>query len=168
MTPITGFAIVWLKLTGEKMDAAEVDFEPGLNVIWGASDTGKTFILSCIDYMLGAQIPPKAIPELTGYTTAHLAIKDRAGKKRVFERGLKGGDFTVYDADGEAWAVSNPQTLLSKADPRRNDTISHLLLSTVGIAGATILLNQSGKTRKISYRDIAHVTLIHEQRIIAE
>lgn len=49
-----GFIILKLKLTGKDIPTAEIDFKRGVNVITGASNTGKSFILNCIDYMFGA------------------------------------------------------------------------------------------------------------------
>ncbi|WP_437648386.1 ATP-binding protein [Sorangium sp. So ce362] len=169
MTTRSGFRLSWLRLTGPAVRPAQIDFEPGLNVIWGASETGKSFIFSCIDFMLGREAPPKKIAELDGYTTAWLAFTERSGKQRVLERGLQGGDFRLFAAQGREWTLSNPQLLHPEHDPTRTDTISHLLLSAAGIEDAIILSGViKSATRQLSFRDIAHMTLIHEERIIAE
>lgn len=170
MSTDTGFYLAWLRLTGTGADPAEVKFEPGLNVFWGASETGKSFIFTCIDFMLGRSTPPKTIDELDGYTTGWLGFIERAGKKqRVLERSLKGGDFLLYEADGKDWTLSSPQTIAAKADPDRTDTVSHVLLSTAGMEKA-VLLSAKGKatTRQISFRDVTHATMVDENRIINE
>lgn len=166
----TGFYLCWLRLTGPAVDPAAVPFEPGLNVIWGASETGKSFIFACIDFMLGRSTPPKNIVELDGYTTGWLGFIDRDGKKQhVLERDLKGGDIRLYEANGTDWSISNPEVLLGEHSPTRADTVSHLLLSTARMETA-VLLSTKGrvKTRKVSFRDIAHATMINEDRIITE
>jgi hypothetical protein len=170
MTTAAGFYLAWLRLTGPKVEPAEVTFEPGLNVFWGASETGKSFIFTCIDFMLGRATPPKNIDELDGYTTGWLGLVERAGQKqRVLERGLKGGDFRLYAVDGKHWRLSSSETLHPEHSPTRTDTISHLLLSISGLETA-VLLKAKGKatTRQISFRDVAHLTMIDENRIIAE
>ena len=43
-----------LSLTGPDKDQASVTFGHGLNVIYGASETGKFFIVEVLDFMLGA------------------------------------------------------------------------------------------------------------------
>ena len=55
---ITGFQIRQLTLVGRGVPNAEVQFREGLNVVSGPSDTGKTFIVQCIDYMLGGKDLP--------------------------------------------------------------------------------------------------------------
>ena len=71
---ITGFHIRRLTLVGRDVPNAEVQFKQGLNVVSGPSDTGKTFIVQCIDYMLGGKDVPEAIPEAAAYETARLAL----------------------------------------------------------------------------------------------
>ena len=46
--------IRFLLVTGPNTEPAIVEFGPGLNVIHGGSNTGKSYILRLIDYMLGA------------------------------------------------------------------------------------------------------------------
>ena len=168
MSSHTGFNLSWLRLTGPDLEPAQIDFRPGLNVVWGASETGKSFIFSCIDFMLGAETPPKNIDELKGYITVHLAITDHAGNQHVLERGLQGGSFRHFDATGDDWTLSNPQVLFPAHDPARTDTISYLLLSAAGIEKAVILTGiGKGETGQLSFRDVAHMTLIDEERIIA-
>ena len=48
-----GFYLEKLVLTGEDVEPAIVEFEKGLNVIYGPSDTGKTYIFQCIQFLLG-------------------------------------------------------------------------------------------------------------------
>ena len=59
---VTGFQIRRLTLVGRGVPDAEVTFKEGLNVVSGPSDTGKTFIVQCIDYMLGGKDMPEPIP----------------------------------------------------------------------------------------------------------
>ena len=170
MSTAAGFYLSWLRLTGPEVKPAEVTFDPGLNVLWGASETGKSFIFSCIDFMLGKSTPPKKIDELDGYTTGWLGFIERAGnKQRVLERSLKGGDFRLYATEGKDWQLSSPETLLGEHDPTRTDTISYVLLSTAGMEKTTILTSKDkGAIRQLSFRDVAHATMISESRIIDE
>ncbi|WP_313255989.1 hypothetical protein [Stenotrophomonas sp.] len=49
------------------MDATET-FEPGGNILAGESDTGKSYLLHCVDYVFGADELRKRIPEAEGYS----------------------------------------------------------------------------------------------------
>ena len=67
MNDETGFFIESLTLKGSAKTDAQLTFGDGLNVVSGASDTGKSYALSCIDYAFGASSPPSPIPEAAGY-----------------------------------------------------------------------------------------------------
>ncbi len=64
----------FLLITGPASESAAVDFGPGLNVIYGGSNTGKSHVLRLIDYTLGAKDPPEPIPEQAGYDLVHLGL----------------------------------------------------------------------------------------------
>src|SRR5689334_2636278 len=61
-----GISLHFIRFRGPKKPDAEFKFAPGLNVLWGASDTGKTFLVESIDFMLGAGDALKDIPERQG------------------------------------------------------------------------------------------------------
>jgi hypothetical protein len=56
----------FIRFLGPNKEPAEFVFNDGLNILWGSSDTGKTFLVQAIDYMLGAGGLPRDIPEKMG------------------------------------------------------------------------------------------------------
>src|SRR5690606_42095726 len=72
---MAGYIYNELRLTGINKKDAIIYFKPGLNVISGPSNTGKTFIFDCIDYMLGSSDKLRNIPELKGYSNIILEIE---------------------------------------------------------------------------------------------
>lgn len=40
-------------LTGSGVETSGVDLTPGLNIIYGPSETGKSYITKCIKFMYG-------------------------------------------------------------------------------------------------------------------
>ena len=71
----TGIQIQSLAFHGPDKPPAVIRFQDGLNVIYGASDTGKSYIVEAIDYMSGAKGPLKDIPQAVGYDQILLALK---------------------------------------------------------------------------------------------
>ena len=55
---------------------SEVSFRSGLNVLCGASDTGKSFLAESIDFMLGGS-ELREIPERTPYDEIQLDLESR-------------------------------------------------------------------------------------------
>ena len=158
-----GFMLRRLTLAGAAdLPNAELNFARGLNVISGPSDTGKTFIAQCINFVLGASSPPKEIKEASKYTLVFLEIESRSTSKvYILQRALRGGGIRL-STDGEADRI-----LGEKHHPDRKDTISSFLLNLSGLDGKVVRTNQQGLTRQLSFRDIARLILIDEESVIS-
>jgi hypothetical protein len=159
--------LIELSLTGPSRSPARVAFRSGLNVVVGPSDTGKTFLFQCIDFMLGASSAPKEIPESRGYDRVHMKVRLQNGTYTL-SRALRGGDFSVATHGPDGVTVTSTETLAAKHNPNSQRTVSALLLSGMDALEAIVRVNKSGKTRQLSFRDVAHLVLVDEQRIITE
>lgn len=158
-----GFHIHRVALTGTHVVDAEVHFHSGINVVSGPSDTGKSYILHCIDFALGASTIPADIPEAADYENVVLDIRSNAdGSQFTLTRSIRGGDAILKYASGEE------STLGSKHAAGRDDTISNFLLILAGLADREIRKNDRGETRTLSFRDLAHLAIISEQAVIRE
>lgn len=159
----SGFNLTRLTLKGPGVPDAEVRFKTGLNVIFGPSDTGKTFIAQCVDFMFGAGRTPKDIPQAAPYDTVCLGIGATAADDEfVLERSLRGGDFRLLASGIE------DRLLGAKHQAENEETVSHFLLSMSGLTGKMVRTNQQGKTRPLSFRDIARLVLVNETSVISE
>ncbi len=158
-----GFALHRLTLTGPRKAPAEVMFTRGLNVIAGPSDSGKSFIAQCINFALGGGDAPKDIPEAEGYTTVILEIESNLDKRAYkLERGIRGGEVRCT-------TEGKPVRILSaKHQGGKEDTISQFLLDLSGLGTKRIRTNEQGKTRPLSFRDLARLVMIDEESVIKE
>ena len=160
---ITGFQIRRLTLVGRGVPNAEVQFNEGLNVVSGPSDTGKTFIVQCIDYMLGGKDAPESIPEAARYETVRLTLSVSVDHDEVvLERSIRGGDFKLVSS-GKA-----DQHLSAKHSAADKDSVSQYLLGLAGLAERKVRTNKQGKTREVSFRDLARLVLVDEETIISK
>ena len=92
-----GFIIKRLILKGESLQPAEIQLEPGVNIITGPTNTGKSYIFECINYMLGSSQKARDIKEARSYTNIFLELK--INDREVYytlESDFKGGDFKLY------------------------------------------------------------------------
>ena len=89
-------ALRFIRFLGPDKEPADFQFTPGLNILWGSSDTGKTFLVQAIDFMLGAGDPLKDIPERNGYDRILLGLTARS-KNYTIHRSINGGAFTRFD-----------------------------------------------------------------------
>jgi hypothetical protein len=147
---------------------AAVLFSDGLNVISGPSDTGKSFIVSAIDYMLGASDLQK-VDELSAYNRMLLqfdVLSSDASESLTLSRDLTGGRVDVYEG-----AISGPsdaeaiQTLSPKASGKSSNNLSSFLLEKLGLGDVLLRTSKLNATRSLSFRDLAHVSIIDETRM---
>ena len=157
----TGFQLTQLALKGPNVDDAIIKFGPGLNVISGPSDTGKTFISECIDYAFGASSKPSDVPEAKDYDKIELEIAVlSSGVHYTLQRSLRGGPACLS-------TLNEPDRLLGEKHQAGNkDTISSFMLSLCGLDGRLVRTNSRGTTRPISFRDVSQLVLVTEEEII--
>lgn len=160
-----GFFILKLELTGGNIPSASVDFKKGLNVVTGASDTGKSFILQCIDYTLGAGSAPKKIEQAKDYECVHLIIQSNTdNKKYELTRNLdKGNTITIKEKNNNQIHKLNLNNT-----PNNNNTVSAFLLQLTGLDNKVVRKNTRNETVNLSFRDLAHLCIISEEKIITE
>lgn len=92
-----GLRLCHLTFLGPHREPATVEFGPGLNVIYGASDTGKSFIVETIDFMLGGKLPLRDFEERVGYDRILLGAETLDGQSFTIHRSTAGGAFKVFD-----------------------------------------------------------------------
>ncbi len=85
-------SLTHLTFVGPGKAPATVDFGPRTTVIHGPSDTGKSFIVDAIDFMLrGSTL--REIPQRAGYSTVLLGIRTPTGEDVTLTRGGRGRQF---------------------------------------------------------------------------
>lgn len=151
-----------LILSGKDKSDAILSFKKGLNVIAGDSDTGKTFILQCIDYALGARNEPKAIDEANGYAKITLLFSI-GGDSFKIERRI--GDNNV------AFSKNDVEKIISCKHKKDSvDNLSRLLLSELkgDFENIYVKKNRANFSRTLSFRDLIHLVFVDESSIISE
>ena len=164
----SGFFLERLVVSGPELPDAVLEFADGLNVVAGASNTGKSYAFSCIDYALGAGRPPKTIKESAGYHSLLLRIVARHnGESYEITRSLAGGEIELKRL-ARTGELIETKTLAAKHDADDANTISGFLLQLSGLWGRHLRTNQRGDRRSLSFRDVAYLILVDENRILAE
>ncbi len=156
-----------LSFLGPNRPAAVVQFEPGFNVVYGASDTGKSFILDAIDYMLGGRGPLREFPEREGYDRVLLGLGSTSGESFTLQRSTGGGGFLkvegLHDREFPQEGVSE---LREAHDDRKEDNLSRFLLKTIGLLNRRIRRNKANETNSLSFRNLARLAIVDEEEII--
>jgi hypothetical protein len=113
--------------------------------------------------MLGGNSVPKSIPESERYETICLALNcPNNGNDVVLERSIRGGHFKLIST-GQAEKI-----LSAKHRSGSSDSVSQYLLNLSGLTGKKVHTNQGGETREVSFRDLARLILVDEEKVISE
>lgn len=92
------FYIEKLTATGPNREPSSITFEPGLNIICGASDTGKTAILKSIKFMFGGEKPFDK--KKKGFDCITMTIKTLSGNIQLSRTIGKNTIEVVSNVDG--------------------------------------------------------------------
>lgn len=159
-----GFIITKLALQGINVEQALITFKQGLNVITGPTDTGKTFVYECLDFMMGAEKLSRPITESKKYEKIFLEIQSDE-QFYTLERAIKGGDFNLYESKYELINSVQSEILAHKHNANSTKTISAFFLQLNNLWDKKIRVSNDGKLRTLSYRDICHLMLVNENQI---
>ena len=164
-----GLRLRSLAFHGPVRDAAVIEFGPGLNVIYGASDTGKSFIVNTIDFMLGGKGPLRDIPERVGYDQILLALETIEGEKLTVARSTEGGAFRLFDGlYSDALPADEGRPLGEQHSDKSDDNLSAFLLGKLDLSHKRIRKNKRGDTNSLSFRNLARLLIINEEEIIQQ
>lgn len=135
-----------------------VEFDAGLNIIYGESNTGKSLIVDCIDYMFGAsehRFEPKLdLKEIR-------MLLDVDGHGLTMTRKIDSNDFEVSSL------VSGIDSGTYKTGNAKKN-ISNVWLQLMGIEDEVkIIQTLAGKPQRLTLRTFHHILLIDEQRVQA-
>lgn len=158
-----------LSFTGPDRPLADVDFHLGLNLLFGASNTGKSFMVKVLDFMLGSSRALPEISERDGYDRAWLSLTMPSQGDVTLMRPLAGGAFELHT--GHVSSVErgkNVRALSARHDRSNDDNLSQLLLNELGFGNKYIAVDANGKKRSLSFRDIVRFCLVDETIIQSE
>jgi hypothetical protein len=157
-----------LTFIGATKEPATVGFGANATVIRGPSDTGKSFIVDAIDFMLGASAL-KEIPQREGYSTVLLGMILPSGEAITLSRSVTGGDFGLYQADIRSGPLSPPdRKLAAKHSAKSEKNLSRYLLSKIGLDEKKVRKNVQNETDSLSLRNVIPLCVIDETAMQSE
>ena len=142
---------------GQGKRKATIDLINGVNIICGPSNTGKSHVLACIDYIFGADDVP--FQEALGYDTISATLLTDTGFELTIDRPLEKGKTkaTVY---------SDHPSIKAGSYSYPNGEMNQLFLGLIGIEEShRIISTKKFKTANLTWRVFWHVFSIDEGSI---
>lgn len=148
-----------LVLRTKEGSTSEIEFKKGLNIIYGESNTGKSLVVDCIDYLYGAS--GHRFDEKLEIDKLSLVLNVDQGEV-ILSRSVGGNVIEVTSTNPTIRAG----TYRVKAE---NDSISEFWLSLLNIKpGTKIVKTQSGGIQNLTFRTFSHIFTVDEDRIISQ
>ncbi|MDN0043803.1 AAA family ATPase [Mediterraneibacter glycyrrhizinilyticus] len=158
------FYITKVTAKGSGKQDSSVDLRPGLNIIQGRSNTGKTCIIKCIDFCFGSKTKP--FDDSFGYDTIDLSI--HTGKGNITISRVLGKNQVEVTTDVPGFD-SGTYDLRPSKKKEPLPILSDLLLSSIGIEGEHhIVSNKDFNKRRLTWRTFLHILLFHVSEIAKE
>lgn len=139
-----------------------VEFSPGLNLITGASDTGKTAVLRCIKFMFGGDKPFD--PKAKGFNKVTMVLNTMKGEitiNRVIGRNLLQVEHDIPGLPKGSFGAAY--------DDKKEDAppgISHFWFSLYGIPGDPMIIwRKVGDRRHLTMKTVLRSFYLDEENI---
>jgi hypothetical protein len=156
-----------ITFTGQQAEPTGLSFAHKLNILYGASNTGKSFALKSIDFMLGSSTPLPGITERRPYDRAWLSLELPKYGTATFMRALAGGAFKLFQGNLQSEAPDARQ-LAARHDVSNTNNVSQFLLEEIGLGDREIVTDMHGKKRPLSFRDLSRYCIVDETAIQSE
>lgn len=161
-----GIYFTKFSVLGPNKIPAELNLTNGLNVIWGPSDTGKSYILDCLNYLLGGKDEPKKIDEAKGYKYIQAEVRTFSGKIFTISREFGQGIIDAAECPFQEFEKNPNKMKFSAKHSEFTDNLSLYLLTLLELNGKKIKVNMWNDLRNLSFRNLCRFCLIKEDRII--
>lgn len=160
---MAGFYIKKVTAKSTLKGDASVTFGRGLNIIKGRSDSGKTCVANCIDFIFGGSVnnPFKASAKYEGVVMivasndcdGELTLKRRVGKNQVeVSSTIEGIESNIYDVNYHKGA--------------KNPPLNKVWLKLIGIEDEPMIVaNKRFETKRLTWRNLLRVFYLDENRI---
>lgn len=157
------FYIEKIIVTGSGKTTSIIELQKGTNIIYGPSNTGKSCIIKCIDYMFGAERIPFDIT--TGYEMVKIIVNTYSGTITM-SRNIGENNIQIDSMDNRIPSGKYK----AKADKKNHEkTINWVWLSLIGISEMHLVNNNKDYGKQIlSWRTFFHMFFLSETKIISE
>ena len=161
------FYIEKLIVSGGGHKASIIDFEPGLNFILGPSNTGKSLVMDCLDYMFGfspkKNRPSKIVDNNYGYERISLHLVTNKGTV-VFERKI--GDTKITVSGTDPTVDYGSYSLGHTAKRNINSVYLHLL--GIDEPHSVRSAEKGSKTQDLTWRSMLHLFFVKQGDVARE
>lgn len=161
------FYIEKLMVSGGGHHTSVIDFKPGLNFILGPSNTGKSLVMDCLDYMFGftpkKNKPSKIVDNNNGYEWITLQLATANGTV-ILERKIGESKITVSGSDP---TVEHGKYSVGHAAKKNINTV-YLHLLGIDEPHSVCSAETGSKTQALTWRSMLHLFFLKQGDVARE
>lgn len=166
---MNGIRLRHLTFTGPNIELAKLNFVDGLNIVYGASNTGKSFTSEAILFMLGAVKELPGNDEIKPYDSVWLGLTLGEEGDFTLYRPTAGGNLKLFPGLISAHATGKAEVLKWRHKEKATDTASYRILEAMGLSDRWIVRNAgSGEKEQLSIRVLAKYAVVGEEDIMSK
>lgn len=174
------FYIKELSLSGNNVETSSLEFIDGLNIISGPSNTGKSYIAECLDFMFGCKAKDFRISKNTGYDCINMKIVTNEGdiyldrkfdensiQVNSFNPHIDSGKYSIYKSKlyiGNLWlklmGIDSPPDIIKKETFERQSLTLRSFLHTFFIEEDNVFQENSIMFQKSNFTPTAILSII--------
>lgn len=156
---MANFYIKKLIVTGIGKEPSVLEFKEGLNIICGPSNTGKSYVAECFDFMFGSK--KFRFDRISGYNCVKMIVSTKNGSITL-ERKLDTNNITVHSTD---YTIESGKYGING----EKNNISDLWLRLIDVEDTHyIIKNARFEKQRLTWRTFLHMFLIKETNIFQE
>ena len=160
------FFIKQISVTGEKVLFSEVSFNDGVNIIYGPSNAGKSYIINCINFMFAGD--PPFTKSSTGYDTVTMTMESDDGYAISMTRKIIDGKNGEV-GENSVEVIGNYPNVESGPYSISKNEYSDLLLKLMGINEHHKIISTEGfDSQSLGIRTLIHFFFIDEEHIFGK
>lgn len=157
-----------LAFTGPNIEPAKLEFVDGLNIIYGASNTGKSFASEALLFVLGAVSKLPKTDEIKVYDAVWLGLTLGDQGEFTLYRPAKGGNLKLFPGLITSHPTGKGEVLSGKHSAKTTNSVSYRILETLGLQDRWIVRNASGEKEQLSFRVLAKFAVVGEEDIMSK
>lgn len=165
---MNGIRLRHIIFTGPNVVPAELEFNDGLNILFGASNTGKTFTSKTILFMLGASSRLPATEEIAAYDGIWMGVTLGSEGDFTLYRATRSGHLKLHVGLVRGAPEDEGEVLREKHDQKRTDTVSNRMLSAIGLVDKWVVRDGNGQKDSLSIRLLSSYAVVEEEPIMSE
>lgn len=163
----TGFYIKQITAVSAEKGDASVAFGPGLNIIQGRSDTGKTAVVKCIDYIFGLSNKKTFDLKSFGYTGVIMNVAANSGGEIILKRETGKNVVSVESSVPgiESGVYDSKYNKNSKRIPLNVIWLKLMGITAVEAGKPTVASNHEFQPERLTMRTLLKLLYLDEERI---